>query len=93
MTYVLYGALAYLVIGAGLTRLIFSGPGTPRGTFKDFVIGSLIIPVVSVALLIFILFEKLWARLLIALDYEPPENMRAGPLEPPGQDSDSPKSK
>lgn len=36
-------------------------------------------PLVLLLALLLTLFEKAWARLLIALDFDPPENMRAGP--------------
>jgi hypothetical protein len=96
MNYVLYGLGAYLILGIVLTRFVFTGASAPRFRFSDFAIGAVIMPVVCVAMLLFILFEKLWARLLIALDFDPPENLRAGPgdLGDPGSpDSDSSETK
>ncbi len=44
-------------------------------------------PVLLVLALLMMLFEKLWARLLVLLDFDPPENMRAGPAPPQNHES------
>jgi hypothetical protein len=48
-------------------------------------LGAVVMPVLALILFLCTLFEGLWKRLLIALDYNPPEEMRAGP-KPPGED-------
>ena len=54
----------------------------PRRRLRDFALGSVLAPILLVALILLLLFEKLWARLVVVLDLEPPENMRAAPAEP-----------
>ena len=87
MNYVLYGVLAYLALGIFLTRSILMIAPTIRTRFRDYAVGAVLMPVLLLFALLLSLFEKLWARLLIALDYEPPENMRAGPDAPAKHDS------
>ena len=89
MTYTLSGIAAYLVLGAILTYSVFREMRRPRRRFRDFALGSVLMPILLVLLLLFILFEKLWARLLIVLDFDPPEDMRAGPAEPASKESGS----
>ncbi len=69
-----------------LTRTILRMPSR-RPSFWDMVVGAFTMPVLFVCLLACVLFEDLWKRLLIALDYNPPEEMRAGPETPPERDS------
>lgn len=71
----------YLVLGVVLTRVVFRAPSL-KMRLRDYTLGALFMPILFVALLLFMLFEELWARLLIVLDYNPPEEMRAGPKEP-----------
>lgn len=83
MTYVLYGcAAAYLLWGIFLTHSLLSGLRRRRTIVRDWLLGPLVLPVLFVVGLVFMACEKLWARLLVMLDYEPPEQMRAGPVEP-----------
>jgi hypothetical protein len=56
-----------------------------RPRFWDVALGAVVMPVLALILFLCTLFEGLWKRLLIALDYNPPEEMRAGP-KPPGED-------
>ena len=65
----------YLIIGIILTRTLLLFPEAPsiRMRFRDAVLGALFMPVITLALLLSIWFEKLWKRLLLALDYEPEE--------------------
>ncbi len=76
----------YLVIGLILSRTVLRAKSRGRRSFWDVVVGAAIMPVLFVILLACILFEDLWKRLLIALDYEPPEEMRAGPETPAARD-------
>ena len=87
MEYFLYGlATAYLIFGAVLTHSVISGMHRRRGKFRDWVLGTAFMPIVFLIGLICIAFEKMWARLLIVLDLERPEEMRAGPKEPADHD-------
>ncbi len=79
--YFLIAAAAYLLVGVILARTVFKAPSM-RLRFRDHLLGAVCMPVLFVALLVFSLIEDLWARLLIVLDYEPPEEMRAGPKDP-----------
>jgi hypothetical protein len=80
MNYALIAGLLYLVMGIVLTRTVFKAP-TMRLRFKDVIIGATLMPLLFIALLLSVFFEDLWKRLLIALDYNPPEEMRAGPKD------------
>ena len=84
MYYVLSAVGAYLLIGLILTYNVLVMPSRRRRLW-DIALGAVIMPVLALALLLFALFEELWKRLLIALDYNPPEEMRAGP-KPPSED-------
>ncbi len=79
MIYLGSAILVYLLIGVVLTRSVSTRGPTLRISFRDVVVGAVLMPVVFLLALVCIAFEELWARLLIALDYEPPEEMRAGP--------------
>lgn len=79
MKYFLFALSAYLVLGLYLTRSILKTAPTIKLRFKDYAIGAFLMPLVLLLALLLTLFEKAWARLLIALDFDPPENMRAGP--------------
>ena len=89
MNYVLYAISAYLVLGIILTRSVLR-TRTFRLRFSDVALGAVVMPVLSLAMLLCVLFEDIWKRLLIALDFDPPEEMRAGPAAPgspePGKD-------
>ena len=90
MEYVLYGlAAAYLIFGAVLTHSVIAGMHRRRGSIRDWVLGSVSMPVLFVLGLLLIAFEKAWARLMKILDLEPPEEMRAGPAEPAPEKSGS----
>ncbi len=82
MNWTYLGIAAYLALGVFLTHLLLLEMHRPRRRFRDFALGSVLAPVLLVFLILLVLFEKLWARLVIVLDLEPPENMRAGPVEP-----------
>ena len=82
MNYVYFGILAYLVLGVVLTRSVLRAPRR-RMRFWDIALGAVVIPVLSLVLFLFILCEDAWKRLLIALDFDPPEEMRAGPKDEP----------
>ncbi len=80
MVYV-YSALGvYLLIGLILTNSVLRAPSR-RMRYYDFALGAVVMPVLFVALMVMEAGHKLWKRLLIALDYNPPEEMRAGPKE------------
>jgi len=81
----LIAAAIYLVIGLFLSRNVLRAKSHRRSLW-DVVVGAATMPVLFVILLACILFEDLWKRLLIALDYEPPEEMRAGPETPAARD-------
>ena len=84
--YYLYAAIfTYLVVGLILTRSVLRAPSR-RMRCWDVARGAVVMPVLSVVLFLCILFEDLWRRLLIALDFDPPENMHAGPDLPGKQD-------
>lgn len=83
MTYILYGlAAAYLIFGAVLTHSVIAGMHNRRGKIRDWLLGIVFMPIVFVFGLICIGLEKLWARLLIVLDLERAEELRAGPKDP-----------
>ena len=88
MNYTLFGILAYLVLGVVLTRSVLRIPRR-RLRLRDMALGALFMPVLFVILLLSIFFEDLWKRLLIALDFNPPEEMRAGPDSPGGREGES----
>ena len=81
MNYFYIGIAVYLVAGLVLTRSILKNTSM-RMRFRDAVLGAVATPILFTAMLAFELFEDLWARLLVMLDYDPPEEMRAGPKEP-----------
>lgn len=89
MYYFLYAILAYLLVGLIMSRKVLRIPRR-RLRFWDVVVGAVIMPVLSVVLFLCIIFEDLWKRLLIALDYNPPEEMRAGPKPAAPKKSDQP---
>lgn len=81
MDYILLGILAvYLITGIVLTRSVLRP--NRRLRLREVALGALFMTVLFVFLLLCILFEDLWKRLLIALDFNPPEEMRAGPKTP-----------
>jgi len=84
MTYVLLAVFAYLLVGVIMTYNVLVRPRRRPG-FLDVALGAVVMPVLSVILFLCVLFEDLWKRLLIALDFNPPEDMRAGP-KPSGED-------
>ena len=86
MIYLLSGILAYLVLGFVLTRSVFKAPSI-RMRFSDVVLGAIFMPILVLLLVLFDFFEEMWKRLLIALDFDPPEEMRAGPQAPADPDS------
>jgi hypothetical protein len=72
------------VIGIILTYNVLALPRR-RLKLRDLVVGAVVMPVLAVVLVLCEVFEKAWKRLLIILDYNPPEEMRAGP-KPPSED-------
>lgn len=82
MIYLLLAIGAYLVAGLVLTFMILPGPNKRRLRFRDVIIGSIAMPVLFVLLIVFDISEEAWARILIMLDFDPPEIMRAGPKKP-----------
>lgn len=90
MTYVLWGiAAAYLAFGAFLTSSMMAAMHRRRHPIRDWVLGSCFMPVLFVVGLVCMFCEKLWARILPLLDFEPPEQMRAGPADPAAESSKS----
>lgn len=89
MTYILSAIFIYLVLGLILTRNVLRMPRR-RMRFWDVALGAVIMPVLSLILFLCIIGEDLWKRLLIALDLNPPEEMRAGPKPPTGDTSVKP---
>jgi len=85
MNYTLIAIGAYLVVGIMLTRVILRIPRR-RLRFRDMVIGAVAMPVLFLALLFLTFLEDAWKRLLIVLDFTPPEEMRAGPKPKPDVD-------
>ncbi len=82
MIYVLYGlAAAYLIFGAILTHAMLAAMHRRRHPLKDWVFGILGMPVLFFIGVVFMACEKLWARLLLLLAFEKPEEMRAGPKD------------
>ena len=77
-----YVAAAYLAFGLYLTHGVFSGMHRPRRRLRDWALGAVSMPVLFIVGLIFMACEKIWARILPLLDFEKPEEMRAGPVEP-----------
>lgn len=86
MTYALATLAAYLTLGVILARTVFKAPSM-RLRVRDIALSAMVMPVLFVILLLCILFEELWKRLLVALDYNPPEEMRAGPDLPGASES------
>ena len=84
MDYALDALAAYLVGGLILTRYVLKAP-SHRMRLRDYALGGLVMPVLFVVLLGLILIEDLWKKLLLALDFDPPEEMRAGPKPSPEQ--------
>jgi hypothetical protein len=86
MYYVLSAVAAYLLIGVILTYNVLALPRRkPR--FRDIALGAAVMPVLSSVLFLCVLFEPLWKRLLVMLDFNPPEEMRAGPKPASGSDA------
>ena len=81
MIYVLSAIAAYLALGLFLTRYV-TAPKL-RMRFGDAVLGACFMPIIMIGLLLFMLYEKMWKRILIALAFDPPEEMRASPKEEP----------
>lgn len=79
--YIFLGAVAYVALGLVLTRVLLKGT-SQRFRVRDAVLGAAFMPILFVFLFLFEALEGLWERLLIALDYDPPEEMRAGPVKP-----------
>lgn len=79
MIYVLSVLAAYLLLGFFLTRYVTAPKMGMK--FSDAVLGSFFMPVIMTGLLGFMLYESAWKRILIALAFDPPEEMRAGPKE------------
>jgi len=75
-----------------MTRNILAIPRR-RMRFWDLALGAVVMPVLSVFLFLCVLTEDLWKRLLIALDYNPPEEMRAGPKPSASDESGEAQSK
>ena len=90
MNATLIGLAAYLVFGAILTHGMISSMHRRRGNVRDWLLGTAAMPILFVAGLLCIAFEKLWARLMKVLDLEPPEEMRAGPADAPPRKTGSP---
>ncbi len=84
MIYALAAIAAYLALGFVLTRYV-AAPKM-RMKFSDAVLGAAFMPVIMTALLACMLYEEAWKRILIMLSFDPPEEMRAGPEEPAGDD-------
>ena len=81
MNYVWWGIAAYLAVGMVLTLKVLRIPRR-RMRLRDLALGAVVMPVLSTALFLCVLFEDLWRRLIIVLDLDPPEEMRAGPKDP-----------
>ncbi len=79
MIYALSALAAYLVLGLILTRYV-AAPGL-RMKFSDAVLGAFFMPVIMTGLVACMIYEAAWKRILIALAFDPPEEMRAGPEE------------
>lgn len=84
MTYALSAVAAYLVFGFFLTRYVTAPKMGMK--FSDAVLGAFFMPVIMAGLLACIAYEAAWKRILIALAFDPPEEMRAGPKEEAGDD-------
>lgn len=82
MNYWYAAAGAYLLFGLYLTHGVFAGMHKPRRRLRDWALGAVSMPVLFVVGLVFMAAERIWARLLPLLDFEKPEEMRAGPVEP-----------
>jgi len=79
---VLWSLLAlYLVIGLVLTHSLKVGAPLLRLRLRDYLLGAFAMPMLTLALYLFMLMQKLWYRLLLALDYEPEEREREAPPE------------
>ena len=88
MLYVYIGIAVYLAFGAFLTSSMLASMHRRRHPVHDWLFGSVCMPVLFVVGLVFLACEKLWARLLPLLDFEKPEDLRAGPIEPVERKSD-----
>lgn len=80
MNYLYIGIGVYYVLGFILTRVILKGT-TIRMGFRDFLVAPLAMPVLFVVLMAFDVSEEAWAKILVILDFDPPERMRAKPIE------------
>ncbi len=79
---ILWSLLAlYLVIGLVLTHSLTYGAPLLRLRFRDYFLGAFAMPMLTLALYLFILMQKAWYRLLLALDYEPEERKPETPRE------------
>ena len=84
----LWGAAgAYLVLGLILTKVILKGT-TYRLKFRDALVGSVAMPILFLLLMFFEISDETWRRILIMLAFDPPEIMRAKPLEPAKKSED-----
>ncbi len=89
MYYVLAAVAAYLLIGIILTYNVLAIPRRkPRKV--DLALGAVIMPVLTIILILCEVFEDVWKRLCILLDFNPPEEMRASP-KPQSADGKKPK--
>ncbi|MHB1206237.1 MAG: hypothetical protein ACYCZX_11755 [Rhodospirillaceae bacterium] len=89
MIYLIIGVSAYLAAGLVLTYMILPGPMKRALRFRDVIVGPIAMPVLFVLLIVFDISEEAWARILIMLDFDPPEVMRARP-KPTSHDSNDP---
>jgi hypothetical protein len=80
VTYLYIGIAIYYVLGFILTRVILKGT-TIRMGFRDFLFAPLAMPVLFVVLMVFDISEEAWAKMLVMLDFDPPEQMRAKPID------------
>ena len=91
-----YVALAtYLVLGFILTRIVLKGTSLKLG-FRDVIVGPVVMPVLFMILICFDISEEVWAKILIILHFDPPEQMRAKPRAPghtPDVDIDIPRKR
>lgn len=80
MNYLYIGLGVYYLLGFVLTRVILKGT-TIRMGLRDFLFAPLAMPVLFVVLMVFDISEEAWAKILVILDFDPPEQMRAKPLD------------
>lgn len=80
MNYLYIGIAVYYVLGFILTRVILKGTSIRMG-FRDFLVAPLAMPVLFVALMVCDISEEAWAKILVMLDFDPPEKMRARPID------------